>query len=584
MKMPKKNLITILLAPVLMIVLGIFSACENEKEVIKTVEVLVHDTVTVNIISVDSIFTIPDSITEGASVRLTATTTFRDGVGPLTYHWFSTGGVFDNAEGDTVTWKAPDDPGVYVVSVHVTDGENIGIGARQVGVAMYVPTATPFYLGELACASCHQDIHDKWAETGHSHAWETLQNSGNARSFCVPCHSVGFEPAPMTGNSGYDEAPIAKFVNVQCENCHGPASEHIASGTPDPTKVEVSFDVNTCGKCHEGTHHPYLNEWEQSPHNFDPNDEHTAHGAPQNAFCQGCHEGVAAATRLSGDLSSFYGGGLVGRPDTTEFKLEPINCITCHDPHSDENPGQLRTVADVQLVTANGESPVITEGGVGKLCMQCHHARRGPDSQVINGYAFFGPHANPQADMMKGASAYHKVADPNFVWADPSHLNVQNSCKTCHLQTQEFGSGPGGAAVTGHTFMPKVEACANCHGPIADFDDIRALEDFDGDGLVEGIQSEVDGLMEILKSAIIADGLDTTGVGFEGALGDTTRSTLRQREAGYNYVFVADDKSHGIHNPDYAVQLLQQSILYISGTLPKNAVLLTADRKAVGEF
>ncbi len=558
------------------------SGCEEEKTVIQTVTETVHDTVVVSIISVDEIFTIPDSVTEGASVRLTASVTLRPeaNAGALKYAWFADGGSFDNAQGDTVTWKAPDEPGVYNISVHVTDGQFIGIGARQVGVAMYVPTVTPFFLGGSACATCHQGKSTEWAGTAHAHAWETLQNSGSAREFCNSCHSVGYEPAPNTGNSGYDEAPIAKFVNVQCENCHGPASDHIAGGVPDPSKVEVTFDVDNCGKCHDGQHHPYLTEWQQSPHNFD-----TEFFATQNPSCGGCHEGVAAAIRLSENPTAFYGGGAVAaRPDTSKFPLAPVGCITCHDPHSNENPGQLRTVVDVQLVTANGESPIITEGGVGKLCMHCHHARRGPDTQVVNGYAHFGPHANPQADMMKGASAYHKVAPDDFVWADPSHLNVQNSCKTCHLQTQEFGAGPGGAAVTGHTFLPTVAACANCHGPIQDFDDIRALNDFDGDGAVEGVQSEVDGLLKLLEEALLADGLDTTGVGFEGALGDTTRSTFRQREAGYNWAFIHDDKSHGIHNPDYAVQLLQQSIKHLTGMDVPNAVILRNQMKAVAKF
>ncbi|NIT60796.1 MAG: hypothetical protein GWN00_32700, partial [Aliifodinibius sp.] len=65
---------------------------------------------------------------------------------------------------------------------------------------------------------------------------------------------------------------------------------------------------------------------------------------------------------------------------------------------------------------------------------------------------------------------------------------------------------------------PTVEACEQCHGPITDFDEIMALEDFDGDGNVEGVQSEVEGLSDLLVEALVADGLDTLGVGVEGAL------------------------------------------------------------------
>lgn len=583
----KINSIIALLIPALFLFFMLFTACEEEVE--KIVKETVHDTTVVTVndttvvtardtilvdvqVMVDSVIASPDSIAQGGTITLTAEASTAEEVGELSYFWRAAAGELSSETDDTVDWKAPDDPGAYKVSVHVTDGEYIGIGSVLVGVGMYAPTATPYYVGDDKCAICHSRFHDEWEQTGHADAWQTLIASGGAASFCFKCHSVGWEPEPFTGNSGYDEAPIAKFEDVQCENCHGPGSEHIS--TLKTEAIQVSYDEMNCGKCHEGEHHPYLSEWEESPHNFDPLT--SSHGAGANGFCQGCHEGVAAAIRLSGDLSSFYGGGFISeRPDTNSVSLEPVVCQTCHDPHSAENPGQLRTVDDVLLVEANGERPIVSEGGAGKLCMQCHHARRAPEPQIQNGYPFFGPHANPQADMMASKSAYHSVAESDFVWAGPSHLRVQNSCKTCHLNTVEFSAS--GPAVTGHKFEPTVDACVTCHGPINDFDEIMATNDFDGDGRVEGVQSEVQGLLDLLASALVADGLDTTGVGIAGALGDTTTSTFKQREAGYNWVFVVDDKSLGVHNPDYAVQLLQQSYKFITGNNIPNAKMVRED-------
>ncbi|GAB4338453.1 MAG: hypothetical protein Kow0037_22480 [Calditrichia bacterium] len=580
-----------LIVPILFLSMLLFTACEKEVEkiVTKTVHdttvvvlndttlITIHDTLVVQIISVDTIFANPDSISQGGSIQLTAQVSTLPIAGEdLMFFWDAEAGTFNTDRGDTVIWKAPDEAGVYKVSVHVTDGEYIAIGKRNIGVGVYAASITPYYVGGDGCV-CHSGKQAEWANTAHAHAWESLQNSGHAASYCNPCHTVGYEGD--FGNSGYDEAPITKFVNVQCENCHGPGSDHISG--PSSANITVSYNVENCGKCHNGEHHPYQEEWEQSPHNFDPYT--SAHGAATRGSCGGCHEGVAAAYRLSGDLSTFYGGGAVAdRPDTTIVPIAPVVCSTCHDPHSDANPGQLRTVDDVVLVTANNESPVITVGGTGKLCMQCHHARRAPETQVANGYAHFGPHANPQADMMAGKSAYHAVADPSFVWAGPSHLNVQNSCKTCHLPTQEYA--PGSPAVTGHKFEPTVEACANCHGAITSFDDIMATDDYDGDGTVEGVQSEVHGLVQLLQDALIASGLDTTGVGFAGALGDTTLSTVKQREAGYNMIFIEDDKSWGIHNPDYAIQLLQQSYQYLTGTPVPNAKIARQDDEVVSPF
>ena len=135
---------------------------------------------------------------------------------------------------------------------------------------------------------------------------------------------------------------------------------------------------------------------------------------------------------------------------------------------------------------------------------------------------------------------------------------------------------------TGHTFLPKVEACQPCHGVLASFSDLRANDDYDGNGLVEGVQIEVQGLLTKLEEALYESGVDTSGgVDLAEALGDTNRSTFVQRGAGYNWVFVEEDKSTGIHNPFYCVQILQQSYNYLTGEFPKNAAILENEQYAV---
>ena len=505
-----------------------------------------------------------DSIGQGEMVTLTANVTTAASVGALTYRWFSEAGKFSSETGDTVEWKAPDEPGPYTVGVHVEDGKNDGVGRLNIGVGMFAPYVDPYYVGGSNCNTCHANKDAEWMETAHAHAWETLQNSGHANSYCVPCHSV--DNAQTPGNSGYDDAPIVLYENVQCESCHGPASAHLES--KNPADITVDFTVDNCAQCHNGTHHPFLENWSQSAHNFSTDGHQVTSGS-----CQGCHEGVAAAERLEDEsgLATYYGGGGTAR-DTTGAPLQPVICTTCHDPHNGENPHQVRTVADVHLIESNGETPVITEGGIGKLCMQCHHARHSAEEQIETGDDHFGPHRNPQADMLKGATGYHGVADAGFIWAGPSHLKIENSCQTCHMHMEEYTSEDE-PAYTGHTFKPTVEACATCHGTIEDFEDIMAVADFDGNGQVEGIQTEVTGLMDLLADALVADGLDTTGTDITGALGDSL-ATVKQRSAGWNLVFLEEDQSHGVHNPDYAIQLLQQSYKYLTGNDVPNAVML----------
>jgi hypothetical protein len=546
-----------------------FSGC-GEKTKTVTEKVYVHDTLTVTdtmyleVVRVDSPYATLSNITQGETVQLTVKATKADFVGNLTFYWFADGGQLDQTEGDTVSWKAPDDAGVSKITVHATDGEYIGIGVGLIGVGMYAPTRTPYFVGGPTC-DCHGTLLADWEDTGHAVAWATLQASGHALPSCNPCHTV---QDTIPGNSGFNDAPIVKFENVQCEDCHGPASDHLA--TLSPEDIIISYDVMVCGICHNGTHHPYLAEWEASLHGHALEN----HGASV-ASCQGCHEGVAGAVRLSGDLGTFYGSGSIARPDTT---LQPINCITCHNPHSDENPGQVRTVADVHLVEANGANPIVTDGGVGKLCMQCHHARHSAEEQLAEGDDHFGPHPSTQADMLAGKSGYEGVASAGYDWGRAIHLYVENSCKTCHMNEQEFSQF--GAAIVNHIFEPTVEACAYCHGTISSFSDIPAAADYDGDGTVEGLQVEVEGLLDSLTHALVLSGLDTTG-GIANALGNDSISTYVQRQAGYNLVFVEDDGSMGVHNPRYAVRLLQQSYQFLTGSMPKNAAILRGDEKPV---
>jgi len=606
MNMLNKNALILILAS-----LSIF-LISCEKEVIKEISTVAVDEIIAFDVEGNTI-AVGTSIAVGQTVSFTAITDLEDDAGEVYFEWFADEGEFEGtahkvsgststneesqifASGDTVKWKAPDDEGTYTISVHATDGEYIGIGTRAMGVGAYTPTITPFYVGDEACSSCHTPTYGDWAMTGHSVAWTSLNESSHVASYCNPCHAVGYEGE--SGNSGYDEVPIADFVNVQCENCHGAGSNHISS--PSKTNIEVTWTVDNCGKCHEGSHHPYLTEWTESAHNFD---ETSSHGAPTayGGSCSGCHEGVAGGIRLAGDLTTFYGSGAVAdRPSFDDVPATGVTCQTCHDSHNADNPGQLRTVGNVQLVAANGETPVVTDGGTGKLCMQCHHARRSGDTQVIDGYGHFGPHASPQTDMMASKSAYHGVAPAGFAWADPSHLDVQNSCKTCHINMVEYD---GTAAVTGHTFESTVEACASCHGQINSFKDIMALEDFDGDGIIEGLQDEVSGIMVLLTTALndrfATAGLDPTAddwdliheLGIVTHYLDENDSTntfdvpIEWREAGYNLAFTADDKSLGVHNPDYAIQILQQSFNHLTGALPSAMVVSNDQTQAVAKW
>jgi hypothetical protein len=532
------------------LVLSLASGCEDDETI------MVPDQVVTVSITASS-----ETVTSGGTVELIAVVTSSAGE-PVTVTWSASEGSFSSATDDTTQWTAPEAADLYDISVIATDGQHVGIGTKVIGVDTYVPSVAPFYRGASTCQGCHGDLHTTWTNTPHATAWETLDEIGQGgNAVCIECHTVGYRVVnadPALDNGGYDETAVARLHGVQCENCHGPGSEH---PSPEFTSVEVVKSAAMCGDCHNGPHHPTYDEWSGSPHAT------VIEFPASRTDCVKCHNGAYAGDYLD-DPAAFQDPAAV--TDTL-----PTTCAVCHDPHDHTNPGQLRNASVTDVVLPDGT--VVPEAGAGRLCMSCHNGRRSSEDieeQLNEGSDHFGPHHSCQGDMLAGTGAYELVA-PDFPFTSSRHLAVRDGCVHCHTHAHE-----GEETYTGHGFLPTVEACQECHGVLTSFEQILAKEDFDGNMQIEGVQLEIDGLLTILEQAII-DASDTPEhrdaliADFEGAVGDTLISTREQREAAYNYFFVDFDSSRGVHNTTYAIQLLQQSTLAISpGMLPRGAYIL----------
>jgi hypothetical protein len=539
------------------------TGCEDEENNIVVPEQVITVSITAD----------ADSLASGGTARLiaVATTTAGD---PLIFTWSADQGEFTATEDDTTYWTAPDAAGLYDIAVLVTDGKNVAIGTKVLGVDTYVPAVTPYYRGATYCQTCHGggtagDQYTTWVASAHAGAWNTLDDIGNGRNAtCLPCHTVGAKAVnadPELDNGGYDETAVARLQGVQCENCHGPGSQH---PTAEFGSVDVVMQASMCGSCHNGPHHPTYEEWQTSPHN-------SVIALPAGrTSCVKCHNGAYAYAYLD-DPAGFTNPAAVA--DTLE-----ITCAVCHDPHGggtgNPNPGQLRNASVTDVVLPDGT--VVPEAGAGRLCMACHNGRRTQTNisdMINNGSSHFGPHHSVQGDMLAGTGAYEGLA-PSFPWTSSRHLMVEDGCVHCHTHRH----GEGTSTFTGHDFRPNLTACQECHGTLNSFDSILAKQDYDGDAAIEGVQSEVAGLKEILRLAVIgATHPDSTAdrLAFETdfvlAVGDTNVSSRAQREAGYNWCFVDFDGSSGVHNTTYAIQLLQQSTLYINpGKMPERAFIL----------
>lgn len=110
---------------------------------------------------------------------------------------------------------------------------------------------TATYVGSATCQKCHPQAQEIWQKSGHSRAFATLVKKGaDADPHCVACHTIGFGRA-----SGY-RRPLGGevLVDVGCESCHGPASEHLAKqvqGKPSAFRFRP-LGPGDCMSCHYG--------------------------------------------------------------------------------------------------------------------------------------------------------------------------------------------------------------------------------------------------------------------------------------------------------------------------------------------
>ena len=92
----------------------------------------------------------------------------------------------------------------------------------------------------------------------------------------------------------------------------------------------------------------------------------------------------------------------------------------------------------------------------------------------------------------------------------------------------------------------------------------NAAVDYDGDGKAETIQEEVQGLLERIINKQGTGLLQTMKDPLYDPRGTFIRNKVQYPvevvAALYNYKFVLEDGSKGIHNTKYAVQLLMDSV------------------------
>jgi hypothetical protein len=398
-----------------------------------------------------------------------------------------------------------------------------------------------------------------------------------------------------------------RLADTQCESCHGPGSLHVG----DSEAIAVSVGVDVCAKCHD--HEPA--QWAESTH------KGVVASPSTRTACVRCHTARGGIDARHVSFKYPAAPPSITVPDEID-RRDTATCSTCHDPHDRKNPFQLRVHGDVTLPSLD-----VVRAGDAAICFQCHNSRK---SQAVGFATRDEAHPACQGDVLAGVNgaqfdgfAYFQSPhqDPaRFVRTDGTPGRY---CITCHMAD---GPGPGDPRhdkVGEHTFRLRSEtsgrvndACTQCHGVgIQDRGRLAPLTyeeflftaraDWDGSGANGTVQDEVAGLLRQLggtaslslanpfgvalspltaPSALLVRLAKKVNAGATGvtvssgrifiALGGTSRADIPATpdgdalyKAAYNYFFILDDGSYGIHNTGYSVGLLQSSVIAVRAAL-----------------
>jgi len=371
---------------------------------------------------------------------------------------------------------------------------------------------------------------------------------------CTTCHMV------LTSLS-------AEATTDQAGNQVGDLHGHIFKTVwPKVSKLTNPAVTNSCGVCHPTAAGDraaiVIEEWVDDPdgdgtfHADTPANFQTGvanSGRDGGVACVSCHttDGFVRVQVNGTDIHDLTDPA--DAPARTAIVLEAIKRdkgITCEACHGKDPDGNF----------APGDNPLRFPKS--ELCGRCHNNQ----TTLYEDYVDTGEIVrHPQQQMFDGVSGGEV---PGQTYGNSSHSNFGDACVTCH-----FHDGGTGAS---HDFMPTLASCLPCHPGLTTFDR-TARADYDGDGTVEGIQTEIDGCLETLRAEILVTPTSTgvpitwddpdfliDGTNSNTAALDVDDDAAIMR-AMFNHNWVNFDGSRGIHNTAYPLQLIQKSYKEMSG-------------------
>jgi len=296
---------------------------------------------------------------------------------------------------------------------------------------------------------------------------------------CAGCHSTGLtiktkdflgDPNPANQYKSIVTDWDYKDLNITCEHCHGPGSEHAKMSDKTqiimPKYLTAKAGNELCGQCHGSHDGKSQNPMGVFKPPYDANYKDTlGHGF----FVPGVYDLETFYFNLNKPTSNLESnwkeGAFHSWPDQTHGrahsmelqelrrsvhynnKSEKLTCYTCHDAHTlDAGPASLK-VGSYDFVNA--------AYGNNTLCLACH-ATRGHFKDVSKADVAVLQLDAGRKVTKDGAAVSVKASD-----AFLSRNRVARSVAK-HMQV---GAGMGGALYTPDDPNMPVGNCASCHMP-----------------------------------------------------------------------------------------------------------------------
>jgi nitrate/TMAO reductase-like tetraheme cytochrome c subunit len=303
--------------------------------------------------------------------------------------------------------------------------------------------------------------------------------------------------------------------------------------------LESTMDSKFCGACHEMDH--VYNAWSKSTHaNY--YDEH------KRAGCMSCHSkpglvGLLQAKFGNGSKSAYYHVVYMFNSNKEKIYQKIIRkhahapheaCFKCHK--------KFEETDRAKAISFPHHSPDCEFRD--EMCSKCHQF-------VVHSYKGVGY----EPPNKKQCYDCHKKEEVEI-----------ESCETCHAGQAEMRNGKGATGVVGEKdvmledvectdchsnsdnmdFKPVVQSCIDCHDGDEEYGmaKIKEMQQEVKEKLPE-IKKEISELREAIKLA------RRKGI-------DITKAEKMFNQIIFNYNFLKNDGSKGVHNHEYVISILEK--------------------------